>query len=382
MSKLVPLTIRVGFTEAHGMAQELAKSPPASVEYSFLKPSLTSVKIIRSQIKGYFRDYDGDNVDVIEAIISPVFTTRRWIYSVANFHEAMAFNILGIPIPREIRFLFMKRLMLKHNFKKLIFWSYAGKQTLLEYCSENDNLLKKCEVVYPAIRRVPDELIQFSDESSEVQLLFSGDFFRKGGVNVVDAFELVQKKYPGTKLVLCCDRNIDFNTGDDALKKTYLQKIEHNPGIIAAGRIPREKMLHDVLPKTDIYLLPTYVEAFGFAILEAMAYGIPVISTNHFAIPEMIEHGVSGSLIDTSDFDCTKMFRGYVVNEIPEVFNKYVTEKLYEYLCLQISSPETRKKFGTAGLEMARTRFSFEERNRKMLSIYSAALNDQLEMET
>ncbi|MFT4803964.1 MAG: glycosyltransferase involved in cell wall biosynthesis [Psychroserpens sp.] len=44
-------------------------------------------------------------------------------------------------------------------------------------------------------------------------------------------------------------------------------------------------MLEQVLPETDVFVSPTYEEAFGFALLEASAYGIPVISTNHYAIP-------------------------------------------------------------------------------------------------
>ena len=44
-----------------------------------------------------------------------------------------------------------------------------------------------------------------------------------------------------------------------------------------------------------------------------------------FAIPEMIDHGVSGYLVDTNRFDCETMFRGYMVNEIPEEFLRHVT---------------------------------------------------------
>ncbi|EKD59324.1 MAG: glycosyltransferase [uncultured bacterium] len=138
--------------------------------------------------------------------------------------------------------------------------------------------------------------------------------------------------------------------------------------------MPREKLIEEILPETDIYLLPTYTEAFGFAILEAMAYGIPVISTNYFAIPEMISHGATGFLIDTRAFDCDKLFRGYLVNEIPEDFSRHVTQNLFTYLCQLIESPELRTEFGREAMAVARSKFSFAARNRAMQQIYREAL--------
>ena len=46
------------------------------------------------------------------------------------------------------------------------------------------------------------------------------------------------------------------------------------------------------------------------AILEAMAFGIPVIITNHFAIPALIQDGVGGALIETKRFKCEQLFGG------------------------------------------------------------------------
>lgn len=368
--------LKVAFTEKHGMALELCKFPPVGVEYSFVAPEPVRNRFIRSPIKGSFRHYKANSDVLIEAVLSPIFTDNRWVYSLANFHEAMTFNFLQLPLLRSIRFAFIKRLMMKDNFKKLIFWSHAGKETLKEYCEDYDsNLFSKSAVVYPSIREVSDDLIRYNYNTETVKLLFTGDFFRKGGANVIDAFEMAQKDFPNLKLILCCDEKIDFNTQNVLLKQRYMQKIDANKGIISRGRISRDELLSEVLPETDIYLLPTYVEAFGFAILEAMAYGIPIISTNHFAIPEMLEHGLSGYLIDTKAFDCEKLFQGYLVKEIPADFMSHVTLTLYKYLCELISSGDLRGEIGTAALRVARSRFSFRERNCKMLDIYRESFN-------
>lgn len=51
----------------------------------------------------------------------------------------------------------------------------------------------------------------------------------------------------------------------------------------------------------DVFALPSYVEGLPIALLEAMALGIPSISTNVFAIPEAIKHGETGLLVEAGN---------------------------------------------------------------------------------
>ena len=53
----------------------------------------------------------------------------------------------------------------------------------------------------------------------------------------------------------------------------------------------------------DVFLLPSQTESFGLAALEAMALGVPVVSSNTGGIPEVNEHGVSGYLADVGQTD-------------------------------------------------------------------------------
>jgi hypothetical protein len=243
--------IRVGLTEAHGMASELSQFPPPGVRYSFLTSRTPSFRIIRSPIKGYLRRFETGDHDLIEAVISPILTNSRWIYSLECLPAAVAFSFFGCPLPRSIRIAYIKHLLLKDNLKKLIFWSQAGKNTLHTYGGiDDERILEKVTVVYPAIRKVPDSLIQFHDK--DVTILFSGDFFRKGGVNVIDAFERAQRLYPSIKLRLCCDERLDFNIPDNALRAKYLEKIRNNEGIVF-GRVPRDELIQKFFQE------PTYI---------------------------------------------------------------------------------------------------------------------------
>src|SRR4051812_45125103 len=85
--------IRVGLTERHGMAVEQSQVAPEGVTFSFLTPTrLSPPPLLRSPIKGYMQDYDFASADLVEAIISPIITSRPWIYSCENLHAAIAFS--------------------------------------------------------------------------------------------------------------------------------------------------------------------------------------------------------------------------------------------------------------------------------------------------
>ncbi|HWW89115.1 MAG TPA: glycosyltransferase family 4 protein [Vicinamibacterales bacterium] len=356
------------------MAVEQSQCAPDGVVYSFLTPTQLKPRVIRSPIKAYMRSYDMRDVDVVEAIISPLMTDRPWIYSCENLQAAAAFSLAGIPLPRSARVRFIRHLLMKTNCKKVVFWSRAGLETLASYggLDTRDDLFQKATVVYPAVRRMPDHLVRFSDQ--DITLLFSGDFFRKGGVNVVDAFERASRKYPNLRLILCCDDTSDFNSPNTALRDEYLRKVHSLDRIEFLGRVPRKRMIEELLPRTDIYLLPTYAETFGMSILEAMAFGIPVVATNHFAIPEMVAHGECGFLIDIARWDTERLFKGYVVDILPTDFRSYVTERLFEYVCELADSRDLRQRLGMAALSCARTRFSFEVRNAVMGKVYLEAV--------
>jgi N-acetyl-alpha-D-glucosaminyl L-malate synthase BshA len=59
--------------------------------------------------------------------------------------------------------------------------------------------------------------------------------------------------------------------------------------------------IHQILPDMDVLLLPSELEAFGLAALEAMACGVPPVATNAGGVPELITNGVDGFLEPVGD---------------------------------------------------------------------------------
>lgn len=86
----------------------------------------------------------------------------------------------------------------------------------------------------------------------------------------------------------------------------YILSAQLQDQVEIMGFQPQEKIQH-LLRKADIFLLPSKKAANGdmegipVALMEAMAVGIPVISTTHSGIPELIQNRISGWLVPEND---------------------------------------------------------------------------------
>lgn len=78
----------------------------------------------------------------------------------------------------------------------------------------------------------------------------------------------------------------------------------------------------ELLSAADVMLLPSESESFGLAALEAMACGVPVISSNAGGLPELNRHGVSGLMSDVGDVNEMAKQVLYLI-ETPERLNKF-----------------------------------------------------------
>lgn len=74
-----------------------------------------------------------------------------------------------------------------------------------------------------------------------------------------------------------------------------------HPQLIPLGAVPYSA-IHKIYQEADILLFPAYREGFGLCVAEAMACGLPVISSNCSAIPELIIDGVGGFLLQPGNF--------------------------------------------------------------------------------
>ena len=120
-------------------------------------------------------------------------------------------------------------------------------------------------------------------------ILFVGkDFERKGGFLVLDAFEILNDKFPGKYQLYI------------AGPKEWPGKGEIPKGVHFLG-LKSTQELQKYYNLCDIFVMPSYFEAYGIVFAEALIYGLPCIGRNAFAMKEFISEGENGFLIQEDD---------------------------------------------------------------------------------
>lgn len=94
----------------------------------------------------------------------------------------------------------------------------------------------------------------------------------------------------------------------------------------------------DLLSAAQVYVLPSYNEGLPMSLLEAMGYGLPVITTPVGGIPEAVTEGVNGYLVKAGDVDAIR-----------------------EKLAYLIANPEVARAMGEAGRRKVESLFSVEK---------------------
>ena len=112
-------------------------------------------------------------------------------------------------------------------------------------------------------------------------------------VDVIEIFDRIQKKIP-SKLIVVGDGPERRASENLCIEKGIEDKVKF---------LGNSNEVDKVLCFSDLFLLPSEKESFGLAALEAMACGVPVISSNTGGLPEVNIHGESGFLSNVGDVE-------------------------------------------------------------------------------
>jgi glycosyltransferase involved in cell wall biosynthesis len=114
-----------------------------------------------------------------------------------------------------------------------------------------------------------------------LRLLFvGGDFARKGGPELLSAFQ--------HGLAHFCE--LDIVTGEHPIACGEFVRTH-------SGLTPNSPVLQRLFAAADLFVMPTQGDATPIAVIEAMASGLPVITTRIGALREIVEDGVSGCVV-------------------------------------------------------------------------------------
>lgn len=109
--------------------------------------------------------------------------------------------------------------------------------------------------------------------------------------DVIKIFEKIQREIPARLMMV----------GDGPEKEraeTLCRELGISDNVIFFGN---SNEIDRILSYSDLFLLPSESESFGLAALEAMAWGVPVVSTNGGGLPEVNFEGISGYLSNVGD---------------------------------------------------------------------------------
>jgi len=218
---------------------------------------------------------------------------------------------------------------------------------------------KKIKVVYPGISVIRNRGSWESKQSlrsssldrfgtaglkgsrgNGVNILFVGIWFeRKGGPMVLAAFKKLSLKYKNIKLTI---------VGPIPDRDTY-----NGSRVTHYDFLPREKLMREIFPKADIFVLvPPVAEGFGFAVLEAMALGIPAVVSNVYALPELVDDKKTGFVIEPGNLD-------HLVTKLETL----------------IANQKLRAAMGKAAREKFEENFSIKKLHYNLLKVYREVLS-------
>ncbi|HET9742022.1 MAG TPA: N-acetyl-alpha-D-glucosaminyl L-malate synthase BshA [Terriglobales bacterium] len=111
--------------------------------------------------------------------------------------------------------------------------------------------------------------------------------------DVIEIFHRVQKKIP-SRLIMIGDGP------ERPAAEWQVRRLGLSNRVYFLGK---QDNVHEKLAISDLMLLPSHLESFGLAALEAMACEVPTIATNAGGVPEVIEDGKNGFLAPVGDLD-------------------------------------------------------------------------------
>lgn len=209
-----------------------------------------------------------------------------------------------------------------------------------DYVNEVFHLEHKVKVVYnPCTTDISDK--QYSKRK---QILYAGTInARKGYADMIKAFALIAKEYPDWQIVFAGNGEIDQG-------KALAEKLGITKQTIFLGWINGESK-DKAFKEASIFCLPSYAEGFPMSVLDAWAYGLPVITTPVGGIPDIAKDGENLLLFNPGD-----------------------TKALARQMKKIITDTHLRERISEQSNQLAKTTFNIKTINKEIGEIYQSMM--------
>ena len=285
---------------ARELYNSLSKLASASLIDLTTSPPRTALKTLDGLIYGALQTLSllrvPNNAEIYHFTSPGYFEIARHFHSAPTITTIHDLSIFDCKIPGMSWVLKQSTIDSIRNSSGLICASYYTKERLLNVF----NNVPPLSVVHYGVNatqfrprdRNASRKLAGLPESKHVVLYVGDTGWRKNMETLFVSYRKLEKHYGNSILFL--------HVGGDEESVRRLEKIFEVTSVLHLPHVPHRE-IHTYYNAADVFLFPSRYEGFGMPPLEAMASGIPVISSNATSLTEVVGDG--GILLDASDID-------------------------------------------------------------------------------
>ena len=245
---------------------------------------------------------------------------------------------------------------------------------------------EKVHVFYGGVaveKQLVEEHRRFLDErQEELVISFVGhEFFRKGGWPVLVALSRLRGEGRIRLKLISALRSGDYASRESEEQSSEARRMVHeDPSVEWYESLPYKEVVKHMC-QSHVAVLPTLDDTLGWSVIEAMSIGLPVVTTNVFALPEIVDDEVNGFTINLP-LQENRRWAGLALPKDSEEFRAgrraaydRIVNGLIEALQRFAEDPGLVRKMGEAAVEKVKTRFNPATQGRRLRQIYDEALS-------
>ncbi len=213
-----------------------------------------------------------------------------YVLIIKAFNKHIVFHLHGKGIKEETAVSKFKRDLYKWVFKN-------NSMICLSECLTSDIKDIYNDRPYIVNNGIPVDYAEINAPETKNEIftiLFLSNLIKSKGIYVfLDSLVILYKSHYLFKAYI-----VGNETELSAEKLQYELKTRDIDNFVTFLGSKYDKEKHKIIKSTDVLVYPTLNDVWGLVILEAMQYGIPVIASREGAIPEIVDDGITGFLVD------------------------------------------------------------------------------------
>ena len=213
-----------------------------------------------------------------------------------------------------------------------------------------------------------------------LRVLFVGrDALRKGLPPTLDALEACRAHGVHVEATIVCDFDAHSYIGTWTAADTQrtVARLRGMPGVTYIERLPNAG-IHRLMQSHDVLVFPTLDESLGWVAIEAAMAGMPVITTDIFALPELVVDGTTGVLIPLDKNETRRWvglwMRGAAFDEEMHRTSQTIRDAIARALLRFAADRTLVDVMGEAGRAHIESLYGFSAARSEVAGIYAGAL--------